>query len=82
MWCTSRRGILRDILNDLANEVPTKRDPNKPGPLVKAIAVKSLMPIPASSIAASTVGTIFSDELLKQVLGQLHHIFDALLDLP
>ena len=52
--------MLRDILNDLANEVPTKRDPNRPGPLVKAIAVISLMPMPASFIAASTVGTIFS----------------------
>ena len=44
---------------DFANEVPTKRDPNKPGPLVNAMASIRSSPIPDSFMALSTIGIIF-----------------------
>ena len=44
---------------DFANEVPTKSDPNNPGPLVKATAERSFLSIFASSKATDTTGIIF-----------------------
>jgi len=43
----------------LAKELPTNKEPNSPGPLVKAIAVMSFLWILARFIALSTTGTIF-----------------------
>ena len=42
-----------------AKQVPTIKDPNKPGPRVNAMAVKSFLSIPASFMAASTTGIMF-----------------------
>ena len=52
--------MLSDKDNDFANEVPTSKDPSKPGPLVKAMLVRSLTETFASFRAAETTGTIFS----------------------
>ncbi|CAI8166094.1 MAG: Uncharacterised protein [Crocinitomicaceae bacterium] len=52
--------MLSDKDNDLAKDVPTNKDPNKPGPLVKAILVRSLTFTLASFKAVVTTGTIFS----------------------
>lgn len=43
----------------LAKEVPTRRDPKRPGPRVKAMAVRSSLVIPARRMAASTTGRMF-----------------------
>ena len=45
--------------SDFAKEVPTKRDPISPGPLVKAMAEIISFLIPAFFKAWSTTGTIF-----------------------
>ena len=50
----------RDKDNDLAKDVPTNKDPNRPGPLVKAILVRSSTVTLASFKAVETTGTIFS----------------------
>ena len=39
MWFTSNNGISKPKDKDFAKEVPTNKEPIKPGPLVKAIAV-------------------------------------------
>ena len=46
-------------LNDLAKEVPTKRDPINPGPLVNAMASNCSLLIFATFKASLTTGTIF-----------------------
>ena len=45
MWCIGIIGILRDNDIDLAKELPTKREPNRPGPCVYAIAFRSFLSI-------------------------------------
>ena len=52
-------GMSRERLRALANEVPTRREPRRPGPLVKAIAVRSFADIPALRRASLTTGTMF-----------------------
>jgi len=44
---------------DFAKELPTKSDPNSPGPLVKAIADSWLLSMPARFYAVSTTGMMF-----------------------
>ncbi len=44
-------GIFIPMENPLVKEVPTRREPNKPGPRVKAIAEMESLLTPASSIA-------------------------------
>ena len=43
---------------DFANELPTSREPNNPGPCVYAIAVNSFLSIFASFNACETTGMI------------------------
>ena len=59
MWFTAINGISIPSAKDLANELPTSKDPNNPGPCVKQIADKSSFFIPASFIAVSTTGIMF-----------------------
>ena len=47
------------IENDFAKETPTNKEPKRPGPFVKAIALISVFFILAFLIAASTTGIIF-----------------------
>ena len=49
----------KPIAKDFAKEVPTNNDPNRPGPLVKAIALSCFLSIFALRKAAVTTGTIF-----------------------
>ena len=58
-WFTSIIGTFNDAANPFANEVPTNKDPNNPGPRVNAIAFNSDFLIPARLIASDTTGTIF-----------------------
>ena len=44
---TSIKGIFNPKAKDFANEVPTKSEPIRPGPLVKATAESSFLEIPA-----------------------------------
>ena len=60
IWFTSIKGVFKDRLSDLANDVPTSKEPKSPGPLVNAILVISEILIFAFSKAAETTGTIFS----------------------
>ena len=46
--CIGIIGILRANDIDLAKELPTKREPNRPGPCVYAIAFRSFLSIFAS----------------------------------
>jgi hypothetical protein len=52
-------GIFRATPSALAKEVPTSSEPRSPGPLVKAIAVRSEGLIPALTRAWLTTGTMF-----------------------
>ena len=45
--------------NDFAKDEPTIKEPNNPGPLVKATAFISLFLMSASLMALSTTGIIF-----------------------
>ena len=57
MWFTAIKGICNASDNDLANELPTKREPINPGPCVKAIAESCSFFIFALRNAASITGT-------------------------
>ena len=59
MWTISIIGIRSPNANDLAKETPTSKDPNNPGPLVKATADISFLSISASVMAWFTTGIIF-----------------------
>ena len=59
MWFIGIIGILRAKDIDLAKELPIKREPNKPGPCVYAIAFRSFLSIFASYKAWLTIGVIF-----------------------
>ena len=59
IWFTSIKGICKPKAKDFAKEVPTNKDPIKPGPLVNAIADKSSLVIFACAIACCTTGTMF-----------------------
>ena len=59
IWFTAIRGMFKAIAIDFAKEVPTNNDPINPGPLVKAMALKSFLFIPDWCIACCTTGTIF-----------------------
>jgi hypothetical protein len=52
-------GLFKAIENDFANDTPTNKEPNNPGPLVKEIASNSSLEIPAFTKAFSTTGIIF-----------------------
>lgn len=52
-------GIFRATPSAFAKEVPTRSEPRSPGPLVKAIAVRSVGFIPALAKAWLTTGTMF-----------------------
>ena len=43
--------LSKKYLDDLANEVPTSKDPINPGPLVKEIACRFSLVMPACSMA-------------------------------
>ena len=58
-WLIVIRGIFIPMANDFAKELPTKREPKRPGPFVKAIASISSFWILAFFIAESTTGIIF-----------------------
>ena len=38
MWLTSISGIFNPHAKPLANQLPTNKEPNQPGPFVKAMA--------------------------------------------
>ena len=59
MWFTAIRGICKAKARDLAKELPTKSEPIRPGPWVKAIADNCSFRIFALPSAASITGTIF-----------------------
>ena len=52
-------GLFNARPKDFANEVPTRRDPRRPGPLVNAIASISLSSMPDFFMALSTTGIMF-----------------------
>ena len=52
-------GMSSESDSALAKEVPTRSDPSKPGPLVKAMAVSSSGFTPAFLSASETTGTMF-----------------------
>jgi len=53
------RGMFLAKAKAFAKEVPTNKDPNKPGPREKATASISFLCIFASTIDCSTAGIIF-----------------------
>ncbi len=59
MWFTAIRGIFSAKAIDLAKELPTNKEPIKPGPCVKAMADNCSLEILAFFKAASITGTIF-----------------------
>ena len=58
-WFTSIMGICLAIANPLAKDVPTRREPSNPGPLVKATAFTSFSEMPACFKACATTGIMF-----------------------
>jgi RNA polymerase sporulation-specific sigma factor len=52
-------GISKEAANPLANEVPTNKEPIKPGPRVNATALNSDLSMPARLMASATTGMIF-----------------------
>ncbi len=58
-WLTSTMGMLRAIDSPLANDTPTRSEPSRPGPRVKAIASILSAVTPASFKAVSTTGMMF-----------------------
>lgn len=58
-WLTSISGILSAIAIALAKVVPTRREPMRPGPLVKAIAEISSFWMFACRMASLTTGIMF-----------------------
>ena len=56
---TSIIGIINAEANAFAKETPTNKDPNRPGPFVKATAFSMDFVIFALASASETTGTIF-----------------------
>ena len=59
MWFISISGIFIANEKAFAKELPTNKEPSKPGPLVKATADISFLLIFACLMASSTTGTMF-----------------------
>ena len=58
-WFTITIGMSRDRDRALAKDVPTSSEPKRPGPRVKATAVRSSGATPALRSASETTGTMF-----------------------
>ena len=60
MWCTGMSGLPCTHAMALAASSPTSSEPTSPGPWVTATASRSAYSTPASAIAFSTTGQMFS----------------------